>query len=574
MKFHFSVHEISRKCAALVQRFPITIGLLIGFALLLFGLANDSTKEMPPHWFAFFLVGVLISATATLWLENFFNTYLRNLVTLVAVALWGLYCFFLPTTSEAFHLAKGIEIFVIGAVAFLSMFFISFLKKDNDIAFWNFSVKTIFNCGLAVFFAVILYGGLALATYAVEQLFGLELNKAYLYAAILCFECFAPLYVLANMPDKTAKHNNAFISETKYWKILAMYILSPLAAIYLVILYIYLFKIMFAWELPNGGVSWLMSVLASGGLAVIGLLYPVRLQEKQTFTTFVSRYFGVIILPLLVLMSIAIFYRINEYGLTINRCYMLLLNLWFYGIYAYLFITKSRHIKWILISAATIALLASVSFWSIPNITKRALTADLNHVLNNQKISLTDQTFLKKMDVADKENIKEKLDYLATTYGTPSVQPFFADTVEHFSPYQIKNLLDENGIAVENGDWFSFEGETNKIWELNNFDAFISVDYGYSRKSSEEDAHVSWEDGLLQIEHPASHRMFSIPLQNRASEHLRKGENIQTMDAVFQGADYTFILRNFYGNYYKQSDVFDVSAIRGDLFYHRSEEPL
>lgn len=67
----------------------------------------------------------------------------------------------------------------------------------------------------------------------------------------------------------------------------------------------------------------------------------------------------VLILPLLLLMTIGIIRRFNDYGITINRLYLATLNGWFYIVCIGLFVIKARRINWIPVSFAGIFLLTS-----------------------------------------------------------------------------------------------------------------------------------------------------------------------------------------------------------------------
>jgi len=356
---------MTEKLSLLVKRFPISILLIVGLAVLFFVGINKDFDDISYQFWIFFSIGAIISVTTTLLFEDYFSNLKNYGITLFAVLLWGVYCYFLPEKTENIQISKVIEIFVVSGTAFCAMFFISFLKKNNDHAFWNFTTQTLFQMVLACVFGTILFGGLSLALLAIDSLFNVSVDsKIYGNLAVICFALFTPIYFLANIIDKTEKHNNE-IFYNKVQKILALYILTPILAVYAVILYAYLFKIVVAWELPNGWVSWLVSALALGGLIVITVLYPVREQEKNKVVNFISHWFGLLILPLLLLMTIGIFRRIGDYGITINRGYILFLNLWFYGIYIYLFFTKSRHVKWILISFVAVALMTSVNVYGV-----------------------------------------------------------------------------------------------------------------------------------------------------------------------------------------------------------------
>jgi hypothetical protein len=71
------------------------------------------------------------------------------------------------------------------------------------------------------------------------------------------------------------------------------------------------------------------------------------------------------------LMTVGIARRVSDYGWTPNRCYILLLNLWFYGVYAWQFVVRGRRVKWIAISAVVVALVSSVGPWSLARVEPR-----------------------------------------------------------------------------------------------------------------------------------------------------------------------------------------------------------
>jgi hypothetical protein len=207
-----------------------------------------------------------------------------------------------------------------------------------------------------------------LAVFAVSELFDVEPPEELAgWIGVACGVVFAPLYVLAGVPRGDAKRYDELHPEPLL-KVLALYILGTIMAVYALILYVYLAKIVITWELPNGWVSWLVTVLGAGGLAMTLLLYPHRMRSENRVVEFLSRWTGVIIAPLLMLMTIGIARRIGDYGWTPNRAYILLLNLWFYAIYAWLFIVRGRHVKWILISAVIVAFVSSVGPWSLARI--------------------------------------------------------------------------------------------------------------------------------------------------------------------------------------------------------------
>jgi len=375
---------------------------------------------------------------------------------------------------------------------------------------------------------------------------------------------FAPLYFLANIPDKNEKHNNEII-YTKIQKILALYILSPILAIYAVILYAYLIKIVVAWELPNGWVSWLVSALALGGLLVITFLYPVREQEENKIVNFISRWFGLLILPLLLLMTIGIFRRIDDYGITINRGYIILLNLWFYGIYIYLFFSQTRHIKWILISPVVVAFLTSVSVWGVANVAKNSLTKEINIVLNKQVSSEEARAIFAEMTQKEKNRMNSTLEYLHNNFGKESVQPFFTDTVSD-SYWNFLLKLGLNDVFEEEWERISYHSNSKKTWQIEGYNTFKQIEYSSYKNRNDLDDFSKKEQ--ITIEVSAENRIFSIPVREIVLEYLGTDKKLRNeKDWVVQEDDYMLLIRSFYGDYYPVKDSIIINSIEGYLFY-------
>jgi len=555
MKKFFSIDSIAKKSALLAKRFPISALFLTGFASLLFLLINDFpiSKELSFKLYFFFSFGAIISTVAMLYLEDYFDYSKQYIINATLMALWGVYCFFLPN-KDNFHIDKIIELAAIGTVACLSLFFISFLRKDKNGAYWNFSMQNIEQFILASWFGVIIYGGLCIAILAIGVLFDIKISdKIYLNLSVACFVLFVPIYFLANIPDKIAKYNEK-VTLDKHLKILALYILTPLAAVYALILYVYLFTIIFTWELPKGLVSWLVSVLACSGLLIITLLYPACVEAKNKFIVFLSRYFGLIIMPLLVLMSIGIFRRLSDYGITINRGYVLLLNIWFYGIYIYLFVVKRQGIKWIPISASAVFLLASVGFWNIPSITKHYIISELNEYLSGQKIIISD------WQPGKDKQIVEKIDYLYNSYGIESVKSFFNGEITYKIIYELKDkYARKDYFSYNNHEWF------NKILRIEKFNSLVIFDFpDDSKKNNELD--YSFKNNQLTIKVIPSDKIFTILLKETALSLIEKEKDGE--EKIFQGNDYIIYPISFYGDYYKDKDSVSLYYFKGYLFYN------
>lgn len=171
-----------------------------------------------------------------------------------------------------------------------------------------------------LFFGVLISGILNLAVMAIcasfFYIFGINEPKHF-YAHIAQFIWF----VLAPQVCCTLiRQNEDEVKEPfKVLRIILNFILSPAVIIYTVILYTYFIKIVFEWDLPKGGVAWMVmgfiTVTLIGGVAQSIL--------SQRYYDWFYRHFTLIAIPPLVMYWIGSIYRIRIYSFTESRFYLM-----------------------------------------------------------------------------------------------------------------------------------------------------------------------------------------------------------------------------------------------------------
>lgn len=440
-----SFTDFTEKLRTLVTRFPFPVIFIAVLAVLFFIVINHRDADVPQRLWAFFATGIPIVLMFSLLTENFKNQLVRYGTILLAILLLLLHVIFMPEKLQTVHIY---QLTVIGLSAALACFVISFYRKNDAVSFWEFSKTSVIQIIISGVFAQVLMMGLSLAALALNQLFKIKIeDEVYQNLAVICYGLFMPLFFLANIPAGEDKFKTELRNE-KFIKILGLYIVMPVLAVYTIILYVYFIQIIVNWELPNGWVSWLVTVLALAGFITLMLQYAQR-TENNKITVFFARYFPLILLPLLVLMSVGIFRRISDYGLTINRAYVLVFNFWLYGISIYLLITQSKYLKYIIYSFVIIAVFVSVGPWSVYAVTKHSLLNETRDLLTGIQYldngKMKDIETLKSLNISDKqaEKLEEKVSYLALNYGNSVLQDFFVqkiDTLRYSEVYKLMNL--------------------------------------------------------------------------------------------------------------------------------------
>lgn len=140
-------------------------------------------------------------------------------------------------------------------------------------------------------------------------------------------------------------------------------ILSPGLILYTLILYAYIVRILIRWELPDGGVAYMVS--AYTGIALLCCLFQPMI-GKRHFEWF-YKWFPALAAAPLVLLWTGVLRRIGEYGMTEQRFYLILASALMTLFVAMLVRGRSRNFQLMtLILAAALAL-----FTYIPGISAR-----------------------------------------------------------------------------------------------------------------------------------------------------------------------------------------------------------
>ena len=171
-----------------------------------------------------------------------------------------------------------------------------------------------------MFFGLLITGILNLAVMAIVAsffyIFGVDEPKHF-YEHIYQFIWF----VLAPQVCCTMiRQNEDEVSEPfKVLRLILNFILSPAVIIYTVILYTYFVKIVFEWDLPKGGVAWMVMGFITA--ALIGRVAQSILSQRY-YDWFYRRFTLIAIPPLIMYWSGSI-YRIRLYSFTESRFYLM-----------------------------------------------------------------------------------------------------------------------------------------------------------------------------------------------------------------------------------------------------------
>ena len=286
--------------------------------------------------------------------------------------------------------------------------FIPFAFTQQLNGFWQYN-KTLFIRFLtSTLYSGFIYVGLILALSALNLLFDIKIhNELYFDIWITVAGFFNTWFFVSGIPQDLdeLEINNEYPSGLKTF---SQYVLLPLLALYLIILYAYGSKILMLWDWPKGIVTYLIICVSVLGILTFLLLYPYGNQNENSWIKKSSKAYYFALIPLLFILYIAIFMRIDDYGITINRYIILILGVWLTILCLYTAIGKTN-IKFIPTSLALIAILISFGPWGMFSVSEKSQVKRLEKILTQSKVlvkgKVQNETILGKENITNQYGI-------------------------------------------------------------------------------------------------------------------------------------------------------------------------
>lgn len=361
---YLSTAFLREKVGQACRRFPVAAFFAVLTAVLLIvNIVTDiDVTVINAHTLDYLILsstfGYFISVAAVLWSEflNRRSTWFQIAGAIVAVLMFVVWYTAGKNPSNSLFVGT---VAVFTAVAAM-LFFVPCFKKPSLRLSHSYTDRVIANAIISVavgwamaIFIMILWG-------TISVLFRIDSYIAFQVLLVL-FAALLPMTVfLCRMPSVDDDSDVPGFSA-----VLAKNIFLIPALIYMAVLYVYGIKILVEWELPKAPIVWMVTgIVAVVILIIFGLQgYIADSRAKETnvkIARLAMRWLPVALLPLLVLMSVAIFYRIGQYGITPSRLYVATFNIWAYGAVLYLVISRKSELSNLATTFAGIFLAVSV----------------------------------------------------------------------------------------------------------------------------------------------------------------------------------------------------------------------
>lgn len=366
----FSPARLKDALADVAARFPLT--LVFVCLLTIYALAFIWDFRLPDTASVATTIslslGAMMTLAASLWCECFGAGRRRSAAVQTGVLI-------LVVANFAWLMWRGMRLDFVDGVGYAAAYtalavaigFVPAMHRCPRRVVWFYTVGVFEAVAMGLLLACVFICFCSLVLGTVDLLFGLYDNRIWATMSILLAGLLPAVAMLCRMPrmESLESEPDDAVGARLGIAVFAKNVLLPLAVAYMAILYVYALKILISFSLPNGSVCWMVIGLVSAVLLIIYGLQgfmccPDVKEPTRRLAALALRWLPLLQVPLLVLMSVAIFYRIEQYGVTPSRLYVAAFNIWAYLVVAYLSLRRRPRLNVVATSFALIFLLTSV----------------------------------------------------------------------------------------------------------------------------------------------------------------------------------------------------------------------
>lgn len=290
---------------------------------------------------------VLYACSAALWIPGFFLAKKMGTADYASLAYWGIIC---------------ICIFI--------ALYLCITEFNEKTVFLHILKAAVF----AEWIAFIVSFGLFISLWAVNELIVPIKN---LEEYMLLISVFSQALVATNVFLSQLSFEKFEYPVARMYKALVLYAAFPVYVIYVAVLYVYLAKILFTWDMPGGRIN----IFVSLATAFYLFFYCTLKAFPGRATSFFYKVGTFVMLPCIAAQLIAVWIRFDAYGLTMWRWTGVLYTVSVLCFIAAVLLKKNAPRAWLLCAAflCAVSTLTPLSLNRVPSMEQKARLEKLLH---------------------------------------------------------------------------------------------------------------------------------------------------------------------------------------------------
>ena len=376
-----SAAALARRAWAVALRFPWTLAAaaLAAFAACMAAGASGAREDDWGRLAMTTMLAVPLTAAVTLAGERRGWPRLAGFLgQLAGLGLIALFHVTWPGPREQWEVLRYVQL---SAALHLLVAVLPFIRGPETPAFWDYNRRLLLAFLRAAVFSAVLFIGLAIALGALDKLFGVNVSpRVYARLWVIIALLGNTWIFLAALGDDVTRSDERLVYP-RALKVFTQYILTPLVAVYLVILTAYLAKIVVTREWPSGWIGWLVGSVSVSGILGFLLVHPLRQERDEGWIAIYARWLFLGLIPAAVMLLLALGKRIAPYGLTELRVIALALGVWLLTVAAVYTLRPASGIRLIPLSLAALLVVLMAGPFSATRLGVRSQSHRLDRML-------------------------------------------------------------------------------------------------------------------------------------------------------------------------------------------------
>lgn len=507
-----TLQTIYASLRSLLLRFPLPV-LIILFLSAVFFYTVNKNNTFSENITRIILSGIVWCFFA-IGVSLFSETKIDKKYKYLSYAAWIIYMplfYFYVKIGTNFSI-EWFTYFMLHLIGFIGLmysvpFISSFLhNRDVRIEYSNYFTRVSWMLLMSgiVWWALMLLWAIAIAS--LDSLFDLSVLVGDIHAyenwAIISFVITAPLYGLLHFPESTGLQKSEY-EVNKFFSFLIRYVATPFIIVYFTILYLYTLKVLIDFtNWPKWIISWM--VIGFSVFGYIVYMFSKSYEENTWFISLFRRYFPCAVLPQLFMLGYAIYLRISQYGLTVNRYFVVIFWFWLLGVSIYFCISKKKSLITLPVSLACISFIISIWPWSVVNypyaLQYKRLTNNLikAKILQNGKIVPLSEFNAIEKDLSSE--ISAEIRYLCEYNGCKDVKNLFSEQLAWVKESYPARWSDDGELS----NWTIIDtiNQKVKLWYVQESDSSV-YELNYQSRENEDyvifPMDIAWYDSILRV---------------------------------------------------------------------------
>lgn len=541
----FRFENLKQHISRILKRFPVWVLLIVVITVLFFVLTRWDLSSLTEETVLKVIFSLILTFFLSIWVSFIWETHKCKINSLLLQVFPFLFwILFYLSFSSNFDNFDNILYFILTWVWIIWFLYISpFLKKvltheeiSKEYYSYFYNISVVFLISTILWW--VLFGLWAIGISAVFALFDLNWSYSNFYSdwAILALSFLAPVFALTQLPEKESFEHSLFV-ENKFFSFLVKYIAIPFIYVYFIILYAYSVKVLGNFsDWPKWEVSWMVIWFSIFGYLIY--MFSSYFEESNGFIKTFRKAFPFVVIPQLFMLFYAIYLRIAQYDITVNRYFVVVFGIWLWVISLYFIISQRKQIFMIPAVLTLFTIIISIGPWWVYSLPETRQFARLENnliqagilkdgkIIPLQKYEDIDRNLSKEIygwisylcNYDDCENIKKLFSEIYTNLETKNKEEF-----EKNKQADLKDLGHdpEKAESIENRKYYPVSNWTI----VSEITSVIKVQSYYDTIDAEESEvlyfysdnwdnvfplSIEWYNKLYKLDSYANNKAFDI----------------------------------------------------------------